>query len=242
MAENAIIITNLSKNYGKIKALDNVSMEIKKGETYGLLGPNGAGKTTLIKILVGLAQKTSGTCEILGEKTHTRNLAKRIGYMPQVYSLYMDLTIVENLEFFGTIYGIHDKKLLKERIEYFLDFVDLRDRKDDVAGNLSGGMKQRVSLACAIIHKPEILLLDEPTVGIDPYQRRILWNHFYSLNKEGVTIIVSSHIMDEAERCPRIGLIRNGKLIAEGSSSEIKKQAGVENLEDAFLYFAEKKI
>ena len=226
---------NLGKNFGRVKALDGLNIEINEGELYGLLGPNGSGKTTLLRILVGVLLPTYGKIQILGSEKPFMKSAE-IGYMNQSESLYIDLTIRENISFFGSLYGV-EKSLCKKRTEELLVLLEISERADDLVGNLSSGMRKRVSLACALIHNPRILLLDEPTVGIDPALRLSFWSHFYQLNKKGVTILLSSHQMDEAEKCLRLGFLREGKLLAEGNPREIKSMAGKETLEESFLHF-----
>ena len=234
---------DLTKVFGKTKALDNLNLNIEEGENYGLLGPNGAGKTTLIRILAGILRPTSGSATVMQQPVPSLSAISRIGYMTQSQALYYELTVRENISFFAKIYGMQDKKKREKRIDELVELVDLKDREHSRVETLSSGMKQRVSLATVLVHRPKLLLLDEPTVGIDPELRRTFWSYFGELNRQGVTIIVSSHNMDEAEKCHRLGLLRNGTLLAEGSAQELKRQAGVEkgSLEEAFLYFEEDK-
>jgi ABC-2 type transport system ATP-binding protein len=221
------------KQFGKQRALDGVTLRVRRGEVYGLLGPNGAGKTTLIRSLVGLVAPEAGTVSVLGQRMPQLDVLTHIGYMTQQAALYPDLSAEENVHFFGAIYGRVDG------VRDALELVDLWDRRKSVVSTLSGGMRTRCSLACALVHKPDLLLLDEPTVGVDPQLRVQLWDRFRKMAAEGITIVVSSHVMDEAERCDRLGLIRFGKLLAEGSVAEIKAKAGVDRLEDAFLKLSE---
>jgi ABC-2 type transport system ATP-binding protein len=234
---------NLTKVFGKNKALDNLTLNIKDAQNYGLLGPNGAGKTTLIRILAGILKPTSGSAIVMDERVPSHTVTPQIGYMTQSQALYYELTVRENISFFAKIYGLQDKRIREKRIDELIELVDLKDREHSRAETLSGGMRQRVSLATALVHKPRLLLLDEPTVGIDPELRHSFWNYFNDLNRQGVTIIISSHNMDEAEKCHRLGLLRDGKLLAEGSADDLKREAGVTegSLEDAFLYFEEGK-
>lgn len=232
-----VSIRGVTKVFGKLHALDNFTMNIRAGETYGLIGPNGSGKTTLIRIIVGLTKPTAGEVRILGQKMPNRQIAKDIGYMTQNNALYQELSIRENLEFFGRIYGLRGQQL-KARVEAVLETVDLPDRARSIVETLSGGMKQRVLLASTLIHEPRLLLLDEPTVGIDPELRLAFWDHFARLNQQGVTIVVSTHHLDEAARCHRLGLMRFGTLLAEGKPSELTQLSGKETMEEAFLYFA----
>ena len=238
--EPLVVIDQLVKQFGKLRAVNNVSMSIQAGETYGLIGPNGSGKTTLIRMLVGLVKPTRGSIQIMGQRVPSAKIAPHIGYMTQLSALYNDLTAGENMRFFCNIYGLHGKEQ-RQRIEEMLARVDLADRIDSVVSTFSGGMKQRLSLACALVHGPRLALLDEPTVGVDPELRRSFWDYFAQLNKEGITIIVSTHHLDEAARCTRLGLMRFGVLLAQDSPQELLRQSGQEDMEDAFLYFASSK-
>jgi ABC-2 type transport system ATP-binding protein len=229
----AISVDSVVKSFGQVRALDGISLHVQGGEVYGLLGPNGSGKTTLIRSLLGLVVPESGSITVLDRTLPDRNVLSSIGYMTQAPALYPDLTILENLRFFAAIYGAEAGILAA------LDFVDLRDRTNAVVATLSGGTRTRVSLACALVHRPRLLLLDEPTVGVDPQLRHQLWDGFRAMAAEGTTIVVSSHVMDEAERCQRLGLLRRGKLLAEGTSAELRRMAGSEDLESAFLKLAE---
>jgi len=238
--ESVVVIDQLVKQFGKLRAVNNLSMIIQAGETYGLIGPNGSGKTTLIRMLVGLVKPTGGSIQIMHERMPSAKIAPRIGYMTQLSALYNDLTARENMRFFCNIYGVRGKEQ-KRRIDEMLERVDLADRIDSVVGTFSGGMKQRLSLACALVHGPRLAVLDEPTVGVDPELRRAFWDYFAQLNKEGVTIIVSTHHLDEAVRCTRLGLMRSGIMLAQDSPQKLLHQSGQENMEDAFLYFASRK-
>ncbi len=232
----------VSFSYRDIKAVDNLSLAVSGGSSFGLLGPNGAGKTTLIRLLVGLLRPKSGSIHILGQ-TPSRKTASLIGYMPQLHSLYSELSVKQNVNFFARIYGLSDKRQRAQRVEAAIRLVDLWQRRDDSAMNLSGGMKQRVSLACTIIHNPPLLLLDEPTVGLDPELRATFWDHFTRLTGQGTTLIISSHTMDDAAHCDRLAFMRQGKIIAEGAPSELRQASGRPgaSLEDAFLYFIRRK-
>jgi ABC-2 type transport system ATP-binding protein len=229
----AVDVEGVVKQFGKERALDGVTLRVRRGEIYGLLGPNGAGKTTLIRSLVGLVAPEAGTVSVLGQRMPQLGVLARVGYMTQQPALYPDLSAEENVHFFGAIYGRVDG------VREALEFVDLWDRRKSVVATLSGGMRTRCSLACALVHKPHLLLLDEPTVGVDPQLRVQLWDRFRTMASSGTSIVVSSHVMDEAERCDRLGLIRFGKLLAEGTVAEIKAKAGMERLEDAFLKLSE---
>ena len=230
--DDAVVIQDVTKRFGDIRALDGVSLRVRRGEVYGLLGPNGSGKTTLIRMLVGLVRPDQGSVTVLGRPMPDLGVLSRVGYMTQAAALYPDLSVEENLRFFAAIQGGD------ENIDDALDFVDLGDRRRSVVATLSGGMRTRASLACALVHKPDLLLLDEPTVGVDPQLRKQFWDRFGEMAAAGTTIIVSSHVMDEAERCQRLGLILFGRLLAEGSSRDLQRQAGVDRLEDAFLKLA----
>lgn len=234
--ECSVVADNLEKKYGNFYAVKNNSFCIKRGEIFGLLGPNGAGKSTSFKMMCGLAKPTSGTARIMGIDI-LENPAKarsNLGYMAQKFSLYGQLTVRQNLEFFAAAYGIgllDRKKRVDEIIEVF-DFQTVQDQKSE---DLPLGFKQRLSLACALIHNPPILFLDEPTSGVDVIARREFWNHITSLAKKGVTILVTTHFMDEAEFCDRISLFYKGEAIAVGSPEELKQQAHTSTMEDAFI-------
>ncbi len=225
----AVEVQDVTRRFGAITALDGVSLAIREGEIYGLLGPNGSGKTTLIRMLVGLVTPGAGTVRVLGQRAGDIATLSRIGYMTQKPALYPDLSVRENIAFFAAVYG------RTASIDETLDLVHLRERAGSVVSTLSGGMQQRLSLACALVHRPSLLLLDEPTVGIDPLLRVEFWQHFRRLAAQGTTIIVSSHVMDEAERADRLGLLRFGRLLAEGTAAELVAHANAASLEDAFV-------
>ncbi len=231
--DDAVVVESVVKTFGDLRALDGVSLRVRRGEIYGLLGPNGSGKTTLIRALVGLVKPDSGSVHVLGEAIPNLGVLARIGYMTQAAALYPDLSVEENLRFFAAIYGGTSRS-----VDEALQFVDLTSRRRSVVAQLSGGVRTRASLACVLVHKPELLLLDEPTVGVDPQLRKQLWDQLRVMADAGTTIIVSSHVMDEAERAERLGLILFGRLLAEGSSQELQARAGVQRLEDAFLKLA----
>ncbi len=228
MTELAIEARDVRKRFGEVQALDGIDLGVPRGMVYGLLGPNGAGKTTLIRALVGLVKPDGGELRVLGQRMPQREVLADIGYRTQAAALYMDLTAEENVRFFATVHGGGD-------VEAALRFVDLWDRRRSVAGQLSGGMRTRLSLACALVHRPSLLLLDEPTVGVDPQLRATMWNGLRAMAAGGMTILVSSHVMDEAERADRLGLIRAGRVLAEGTVPELLAMAGTDRLEDAFL-------
>ena len=224
----------LRRHFGPIKAVDGVDLKVPAGETYGLLGPNGCGKTTLIRLLVGLLKPSDGEARVLGRPMPDKAVLSRLGYMTQAEAIYQDLTVWENLLFFSRIYRVASTSQLRQTME----LVGLPDRANSIASTLSGGQRRRLSLACALVHHPDLLFLDEPTVGVDPQLRVAFWDHFHELNRQGVTIVVSSHVMDEAERCDRLGLMRQGRLLAEGSAAELREKCGVSTLEEAFLAYA----
>ncbi len=226
---DAVVVDGVVKAFGDIRALDGVSLRVQEGEVYGLLGPNGSGKTTLIRMLVGLVKPDAGTVSVLGSRMPDLGVLGRVGYMTQAAALYPDLSVEENLRFFAAINDARGS------VDEALDFVDLGSRRGSVVSQLSGGMRTRASLACALVHRPRLLLLDEPTVGVDPQLRKQLWDRFREMTAAGTTIVVSSHVMDEAERADRLGLILFGRMLAEGSSRELQAEAGVDRLEDAFL-------
>ncbi len=231
----AVEVDSITKRFGDIKALNGVSLRVRRGEIYGLLGPNGAGKTTLIRCIVGLVAPSSGAVTVLGKRLPNLDVLRGVGYMTQQAALYPGLSVEENVKFFAAIYGV------ESGVKDALDFVDLYQRRGSVVSTLSGGMRQRCSLACALVHRPQLLLLDEPTVGVDPQLRVQFWEQFRKMAAAGTTIIVSSHVMDEAERCQRLGLIQYGRVLAEGSPSEVRAKAGTQNLEEAFLRLAGEK-
>ena len=233
MRAEAVVVEAAVKRFGALAALDGVNLRIERGEIYGLLGPNGAGKTTLIRSLAGMTRLDSGTVTVLGVRMPDVAVLARVGYMTQAAALYPDLSVEENLDFFAGLYGA------SAGIGSALRFVDLEARRKHVVAELSGGMRTRVSLACALVHSPELLLLDEPTVGVDPRLRVQLWERFRDLAHGGTTILVSSHVMDEAERCDRLGLIAAGRLLDQGTAAELRARSGVERLEDAFLALSE---
>ena len=228
----AVSVEDVSRSFGAFKALNGVTLQVRRGEIYGLLGPNGAGKTTLIRLVCGLLEPQAGTVTVLGRRMPNVGVLRHIGYMTQQAALYPALSVEENVRFFAAINGAEDG------VREALELVHLFDRRGSVVATLSGGMRQRCSLACALVHRPDLLLLDEPTVGIDPQLRVQFWESFRRMAANGTTMIVSSHVMDEADRCQRLGLIQYGKLLAEGSPADIRAQGGSQNLEEAFLALA----
>jgi ABC-2 type transport system ATP-binding protein len=228
----AVSVEDVSRSFGRLKALNGVTLRVRRGEIYGLLGPNGAGKTTLIRLVCGLLEAQSGTVNVLGQRMPQVGVLRRIGYMTQQAALYPALSVEENVRFFAAINGAEDG------VKEVLELVQLHDRRTSVVHTLSGGMRQRCSLACALVHRPDLLLLDEPTVGVDPQLRVQFWESFRQMAANGTTIMVSSHVMDEADRCQRLGLIQYGRLLAEGTPAEIRAMGGSQNLEEAFLALA----
>lgn len=233
----AVRTWGLRRDFGSLVALRDLNISIPRGIIYGLIGPNGSGKTTAIKILVGLLKPTDGRAEVLGERVPIKALLARVGYMPQEMAVYQDLTVRENVELFGRLYGLTNNPL-RQQERALLQMTDLTDRQDTIVAHLSGGMKHRVSLVCALLHSPELVFLDEPTVGVDPELRVGFWEYFTRLKSEGRTIVMTTHYMDEAERCDVVGMIRQGQLIAEGSPSTIKASTHAASLEEAFLTVA----
>ena len=228
----AIDARDVRKRFGGVEALAGIELAVPAGMVYALLGPNGAGKTTLIRSLVGLVKVDAGELHVLGARMPRREVLRSIGYMTQAPALYGDLSAEENVRFFARVQGGGD-------VEWALRFVDLWERRGSLTATLSGGMRTRLSLACTLVHRPSLLLLDEPTVGVDPQLRAQMWDGLREMAAGGTTIFVSSHVMDEAERADRLGLIRAGRLLAEGTVPELLARAGVDRLEDAFLSLTE---
>ncbi|CAM4109030.1 ABC transporter ATP-binding protein [Lederbergia lenta] len=236
MKKTCVSIRHVSKNFGKHAVLEDINLEINKGEIFGLLGPSGAGKTTLVKQLSGLDTPTSGENFIFQEKMPTLSLINKIGYMAQSDALYEELSAKENLQFFSTLYGLKGVKQSR-RIKEVMELVQLSNHLTKLVSNYSGGMKRRLSLAIALLHEPEMLILDEPTVGIDPVLRKGIWDAFYELKKKGTTLIVTTHVMDEADKCDRLALMREGRLIAVGTPNELKTKTNTDSIEEAFLIY-----
>ena len=233
MMKNVIEVRDLLVVRGEREVLHAISLGVTAGVT-GLLGPSGCGKTTLMRSLVGAQQVRSGTVEVLGEPAGSDGLRTRVGYVTQAASVYDDLTVAENLSFFARVLGT-DRASGAEAIEV----VGLADHRNDVVGKLSGGQRSRVGLAVALLGSPDLLVLDEPTVGLDPVLRRDLWELFHRLADGGAAVLVSSHVMDEAERCDRLLLMREGRIIADGSPDGIRERTGATDIEHAFLHLVE---
>ena len=230
MSQTIIDIKSLEKSYGKTEAVKGISLQISKGEMFGLVGPDGAGKTTTIRVMCGLLNPNAGTVSIFNKDiVKDRNLIQnKVGYLSQKFSLYGDLTVDENIEFFA---DIHNVKNYRKRRDELLEFTRLTKFHDRLADNLSGGMKQKLALACALIHTPEIIFLDEPTTGVDPVSRRDFWKILSQLLKEGITVFMTTPYLDEAERCTRVALMNGGKIIAVDTPDEIKKSIKKEVIE-----------
>ena len=233
--EAAVRIQKLTVTVGKdFRALNNVTVDLPAGKIIGLIGPSGAGKTTLIRSIVGRQKLTAGTISLFGLTAGDKRLRQTVSYMTQEISVYPDLTVQENIDYFATMFGI-PRRMRAAEVSRLIDTVDLRPQSEQIVDKLSGGQKQRVSLAIALIGKPKLMVLDEPTVGLDPLLREQLWVLFRKLSAEGMTIIVSSHVMDEAERCDELLLIRNGQILAQGSPQELCNRTNTDSVEQSFL-------
>ncbi len=219
-----IVVENLTKRFGAFVAVDHISFSVKAGEVYGWLGPNGAGKTTTIRMLLGLLKISEGSARVLGynPSTHTKAMQAQVGYMSQLFTLYNDLTACENIRFYGQAYGLSQDGLKRRQAE-IIEMAGLQGRENELTANLSGGWKQRLALGCAIVHKPQVVFLDEPTAGVDPISRRDFWGLIYSMAKKGMTVLVTTHYMDEAELCQRVGFISDGRLVALDTPDQLKR-------------------
>lgn len=238
MQTNAIEILKLTKHFKSIHAVEGIDLSVHTGEIFGLLGPNGSGKSTTIRMICGVITPTSGDGNVLGYKltSSSEAIKAQIGYMSQSFGLYNDLTVAENLYFYGRIYGM-SKKAYTESKTKLLQMVGLLGKEKIRAGTLSGGWKQRLALCCALIHSPKLLILDEPTAGVDPVSRKTFWELIQALSKTGITILVTTHYMDEASICDRIGFIYKGRLMAVDTPSNFLKQTGLSSIEDVFIAF-----
>lgn len=221
----AIEVKNLTKKFGSFTSVDNISFRVEEGEVYGFLGANGAGKSTTIKMLTGILEPTFGDAIVAGYsiKNQPEMVKRNIGYMSQKFSLYNDLSVEENIEFFSGVYGISDSKL-DERKKWILNIAGLEGKEKLLTGSLPGGIKQRLALGTAVIHKPKVVFLDEPTSGVDPISRRRFWDLIFDLAAEGITVLVTTHYLEEAEYCNNILMIDSGKLVAEGSPKQLKSE------------------
>ena len=219
-----IEVENLTKRFGDFTAVDHISFRVRRGEVYGWLGPNGAGKTTTIRMLLGLLKITEGTARVLGydPTTQAKKMQAHVGYMSQLFTLYQDLTARENIRFYGQAYGLKRDEL-RQREADIIQMAGLEGRENELTANLSGGWKQRLALGCAIVHRPQVIFLDEPTAGVDPISRRDFWGLIYAMAKKGVTVLVTTHYMDEAELCQRVGFISNGRLVALDTPDQLKQ-------------------
>ena len=239
----SIYTKDLTKEFGDFTAVDAISFDVKKGEIFGFLGANGAGKTTAMRMLTGLSQPTSGEATVAGFNVYTdvENIKKNIGYMSQKFSLYQDLKVKENIEFYGGIYGLH-KKELKEASDKLIYRLGMEDELNTLVSELPLGWKQKLSFSLSIIHKPQIVFLDEPTGGVDPVTRRQFWSMIYEAAEEGITIFVTTHYMDEAEYCNRVAIMVDGKIEAMGRPLELKTKFNTDTMDDVFYQLARKAV
>lgn len=235
-SDNCIQASSVTRSFGANEVIHPTHLQVGKSEIFGLLGPSGSGKTTLVKMIAGIDEVTSGQIEVLGTTMPNLAMTRRIGYMAQSDALYSELTAKENLAFFGALFGLHGQ-VLKTRMLEVMELVQLHDHLNRPVHQYSGGMKRRLSLAIALIHEPEVLILDEPTVGIDPVLRQSIWDEFGNLCRKGIAILITTHVMDEADKCHRLGMIRNGSLIAVGTPAELKAHTGCASIEEAFLFY-----
>ena len=234
--EIAVQTRGLRKTFGHVVAVEGLDLEIRRGEVFGVLGPNGSGKTTTIRMLCGLLTPTAGEATVVGYdlRTQQSEIRRSIGYMSQRFGLYDDLTVRENIRFYAAVYGLRGTAL-DARIAELFEQLELGPRAGQLAGTLSGGWKQKLGLACATAHHPRMLFLDEPTAGVDPAARRRFWEIIYELARDGTTVLVTTHYMDEAERCQRLAFLSRGHLIAQGTAAEIPAQFGEKSIEDVFI-------
>ena len=237
MQDCDLLLENVDFFYGKKQILRQINMGVSKGVICALLGPSGCGKTTLVKVAAGILKPQAGCATVLSRKMPQLSAMKDIGYMAQSDALYPTLSAEENLCFFGSMYGLRRKELKKRAVEV-MELVDLTDDLKKPVNQFSGGMKRRLSLAMSLLHKPPVLILDEPTVGIDPLLRKDIWDNLYKLAIEGATILVTTHVMDEAEKCEQIAMLRDGCLLAQGAISDILAQSQSADIEEAFLKFS----
>lgn len=236
--ESVVLAQDLQKRFGRQTALDGLSLAVAQGQLYGLAGPNGSGKTTLIRVLCGLLRPDRGEARLLGWRMPSARVRSQLGYMPQDVAVYDDLSVVQNLRYFGSLYGLN-RRQVNEHARELLSLVALDDRRNQRVGTLSGGMRRRVSLAVSLLHKPRLAFLDEPTAGVDPKLRRTFWDHFNRLADQDVTLVVTTHLVEEALRCHRVGFLYAGRLMTEGTPEEILEQTGSTTLDDAFIALQE---
>lgn len=242
MSTLAIKTEDLTKQFGKLLVVNQVNLNVPKGSIYGFLGPNGSGKSTMIRMLCGVLEPSSGKGTVLGYdiKDEPESIKQRIGYMSQKFSLYEELTVKENLDFYAGIYGLQGETS-KARQKELIELAGLTGRENQRASHLSGGWKQRLALICALLHKPELLVLDEPTAGVDPVSRRIFWEIITQLAKEGITVLVTTHYMDEAELCDEIGFLFFGNLLIKGNPKSLIEEHKVNSLDDLFIKLVEEQ-
>jgi ABC-2 type transport system ATP-binding protein len=233
---NGIQVKHVHRQFGKKLVLQDISLEVRPGEIFGLLGPSGSGKTTLVKLIAGIDEPTRGEVIVDGVQMPRLDMLRKIGYMAQSDALYAELSAKENLDFFASLYGLKGAEK-KRRMMEVMELVNLTDAYKRLVSAYSGGMKRRLSLAVALLHRPSILILDEPTVGIDPVLRKSIWEELYRLSTEGTTVLVTTHVMDEADKCHRLGMIRDGQLIAVGTPDELKAATQSATIEEAFLAY-----
>jgi len=236
MPGDCVVLEKINHRFGDKQVLYDISMAVPRGIIYGLLGPSGCGKTTTVKIMAGILEASSGSVHVLGETMPSLSMMNHLGYMAQSDSLYNILTAEENLSFFSGLYGMNKKKT-KERIFEVMSMVNLEGEQAKAVAAYSGGMKRRLSLAIALLHEPEVLILDEPTVGIDPLLRKSIWDALNSLAEWGMTIIITTHVMDEAEKCRELAMLRDGRLIAVGTPLQLRENTGALTLEEAFIIY-----
>ncbi|WP_438495361.1 ABC transporter ATP-binding protein [Paenibacillus sp. IHBB 3054] len=233
---SVVSVTHVCRTFGSKEVLKDISLQVAEAETFGILGPSGSGKTTLVKLLTGIDEATSGEVRVLGIPMPKLAMLQQIGYMAQSDALYTELSAKENLEFFAALYGLKGGNRTR-RIRDVLELVNLQDHLRKRVDQYSGGMKRRLSLAIALLHEPPLLLLDEPTVGIDPVLRQSIWKELKALNRKGTTIVLTTHVMDEAEKCDRLAMIRDGELLAVDTPAGLLNATGSASLEEAFLHY-----
>ncbi|UQZ33167.1 ABC transporter ATP-binding protein [Paenibacillus sp. PK3_47] len=235
-ASTIISVNHVSRAFGSKEVLKDISLQVSRAETFGILGPSGSGKTTLVKLLTGIDEVSAGSVDVLGVTMPKLAMLQQIGYMAQSDALYTELSAKENLEFFAAIYGLKDGNRTR-RIREVMELVNLQEHLRKRVDQYSGGMKRRLSLAIALLHEPPLLILDEPTVGIDPVLRQSIWRELKALNRKGTTIVLTTHVMDEAEKCDRLAMIRDGKLLAVDTPAGLLQSTGAASIEAAFLFY-----